>query len=66
MTQAKPNTFDAIAQAMIDDDVDNGHISADAPVWGRYQSLTRATLEVLKRRGVIREAAVDAILKGES
>ena len=48
MTQAKPNTFDALTQEAIDFDVSEGHISADAPVWGRYQGLTRAILLALR------------------
>ena len=68
MAQEKPKTFDAIAKAMIDDDVDNGHIGSDAPVWGRYQSLTRAGLEVLKRRfaGTPGQAMIDDVLNGKT
>ena len=62
----KPNTFDALTQDAIDFDVSEGHISADAPVWGRYQGLTRTYLEGLKRRGLMSAAAVDAVIKGKA
>lgn len=61
------NTFEAIAQAILDDDKENGHVGADIQ-WGKYESNARAALETLKRRfaGTACEAAVDAVLKGQS
>ena len=68
MLRAAGKTFEAMTQAMIDNDVDQGHIGTDAPVWGRYESNARAALLVIKRRfaGTPCDAAVDSILKGES
>ena len=66
MTQAKPNTFDGLSQEALDFLVDQGHLSADAPVWGMIQGLTRTYLEGLKRRGLMSAAAVDAVLQGKS
>jgi hypothetical protein len=50
MTDAPKNTFDEITQAMINFAVDQGHVGADAPVWGQYEGYTRVALETLKRR----------------
>lgn len=63
-----PNTFDEATQAMIDMDVSEGHIGVDAPVWGMYETRTRAVLDVLKRRfaGTPCEAAIEAVLKGKA
>jgi hypothetical protein len=60
-------TFEAIAQAILDDDKENGHVGADQQ-WGKYESNARAALEALKDRlaGTVCEPAIDAILKGET
>lgn len=58
----------AITQAMIDNDVAEGHIGQDAPVWGRYEANARVALLMLKQHfsGTLGEVAIDSILKGES
>ncbi len=58
-------TFEAIAQALLDSDMEQGHAASDTR-WGSYESNARAVLEVLKQRGVIPEHIVDKILKGEA
>ena len=61
------SAFDEIAEAMIAFDTSEGHIGVDAPVWGRYQGLTRVALEKLKKRfeGTSCEKALNSILEGK-
>ena len=60
-------TFEAATKAMIDEDRDLGHIGVDDPEWGRYESMLRAALFVIKHnlsgRGC--EVAIDMIITGE-
>jgi len=59
-------TFESATQAMIDADRDNGHIGVDDPEWGRYESMLRAALLVVKQRlpGTVCALAVNDILSG--
>ena len=57
-------TLQATAQAILDDDKENGHVGSDIQ-WGKYESNARAVLLMLERRGIIRGDVVNAILKGE-
>jgi len=58
-------TFEAATKAMIDEDRDLGHIGVDDPEWGRYESMLRAALLVVRRdyAGRVCAAAVDEMLK---
>ncbi len=60
-------TFEAATKAMIDEDRELGHIGVDDPEWGRYESMLRAALIVVKERCASTpcEVAVNRILKGE-
>ncbi len=61
-------TFEAATKAMVDEDRELGHIGVDDPEWGRYESMLRAALLVIKQHywRTPYEPAIDAILKGEA
>lgn len=47
MTDEPRNTIQAVAMAMLDSDIDQGHANADSP-WGRYEVLACAAIEAMR------------------
>ena len=58
-------TLQKIAQDMRDNDIDQGHASADVQ-WGRYEVLARVAVERMGKEGTISPAALNSILEGKS
>lgn len=68
MSDEPKNTLQAVAMAMRDSDIDQGHATPGTPQWGRYEVLAGVAIETLQKRMVgkpITSAMLDLVLEGK-
>lgn len=65
MTDKPRNTIQAVAQALLNSDIEQGHANADSP-WGRYEVLARVAITCMHARGFVSESSLKAILEGRA
>jgi hypothetical protein len=66
MTDKPRNTLQALAQAMRNRDIEQGHTSPDSPDGGRYDVLAREAVETLHKRGELSSWTLKSILEGKA